>query len=660
MSLHVVGPDEDLGEAILAAVRRAQAPQGGPELEPPSSSSSVFLDTALRAIDLGFSTVPPMEDGSKRPIAKWKEYQQQPATRQQVTDWYRAGLTGVGLVCGYGSLECFEFDDADIYREFKRAAAELGLDELVERIEAGYVETSPGGGIHWLYKCEVVSGNTKLAERPDPTGATKREPLIETRGQGGFVIIAPSNGKVHPTGGAYNLMRGGLESIATISVEEREALFTLARSFDEMPEQAVGEPVQKQGRSFKATASGSDVGGKKPGEDFAERTSWEEILEPHGWVKVFSGKHGTYWRRPGKDKGWSATTGHCKGLKVFSTSTAFSTQGTCTKFGAYAVLNCQRDVKAAAKALAEKGFGTWIDEKGEEHHNPRPKGSRSSRRTATPCPQGSGNCPPRELPEILITTKENEVNNQAIAALANDQNIYRLGYVLATVVEEPLPPRGVTYVDGPPPHISPLEPATLRERMAGAALWLVSKQKGQEWEEIPVHPPDWSVAAVHKRMVYPGIRPIVGVIEAPTMRQDGSILFSPGYDPVTRLYLKPNVVVPPIADRPSLSDAEQALAEIYDLVTDFPFKSDERKAVWLASLFTVVARASFAGPAPLFAFDGNVPGSGKSKLADLVAVIATGRRMPRSIWPSGRHADDETRKRHHRDGARRGTVHTSG
>jgi len=258
---------------------------------------------------------------------------------------------------------------------------------------------------------------------------------------------------------------------------------------------------------------------------------------------------------------------------------------------------------------------------------------------------GSGNGSPRELPEIRITTRENEVNDQAIEALANVQNIYRLGYVLATVVEEPDPPRGVAYVDGPPPHISPLEPAKLRERMAGAARWVAPKLKGDEWESIPAHPPDWSVAAVHKRQVYPGIRPIVGVIEAPTMRRDGSILSEPGYDPATRLCLKPNVVVAPVAARPSLADAQQALEEIYDLVTDFPFNSGERKAVWLASLFTVVARASFSGPAPLFGLDGNVPGSGKSKLADLVAVIPSGRRMPRSVWPSGRLADEEMRKR---------------
>ena len=149
-----------------------------------------------------------------------------------------------------------------------------------------------------------------------------------------------------------------------------------------------------------------------------------------------------------------------------------------------------------------------------------------------------------------------------------------------------------------------------------------------------------------KRGIYPGIRPIEGVIEAPTLRRrNGSILATPGYDPATRLFLRPSVEVGAIPDRPSKDDAKRALDAILELVCDFPFKGDEHRAVWLASLFTVVALPRLKGPAPLFGFDGNCPGTGKSKLADLVAIIASGRRMPRSVWPSGHNADEEVRKR---------------
>ena len=63
--------------------------------------------------------------------------------------------------------------------------------------------------------------------------------LIETRGEGGFIIVAPSGGPVHPSGRPYVLRSGGFDTIATITPEERSDLFALARSFDQMPRREV-------------------------------------------------------------------------------------------------------------------------------------------------------------------------------------------------------------------------------------------------------------------------------------------------------------------------------------------------------------------------------------------------------------------------------------
>jgi hypothetical protein len=314
----------------------------------PGPNGSIHLNTALDALDLGFSPVPPMEDGTKRPLSTWKRYQATPATREEVLRWYSRGLTGDGLVTGYAGLTCFEFDDRAVYEAFVRAAVALGLGDLVERIEAGYLEDTPGGGVHWLYVCEEVRGNTKLAERPDPDRPHKRHPLIETRGEGGFVIIAPSNGNVHPTHGAYRLLRGRLDLIETLTAAEQDALWDLARTFDEIPAAAV-QPRKATG------AAAEDI---RPGDAFEAEHSWEDILEPLGWTEVYSRGDVTYWRRPDKDRGISATTGHCKGLYVFSTSTSFEPRRSYTRFGAYAHLNHGGDYKAAAGELARQGYGT--------------------------------------------------------------------------------------------------------------------------------------------------------------------------------------------------------------------------------------------------------------------------------------------------------------
>lgn len=143
---------------------------------------------------------------------------------------------------------------------FRETAEVVGLGELVTRIEGGYADTTPGGGIHWYWRCSEIAGNTKLAARrnPTPENPHKEDTLIETRGRGGYVIVAPSNGRVHPSGKPYVRLSGGPETIVTITPEERQALFDLAKAFDERPATEIGASHQRQ------TVGNID----RPGDDF--------------------------------------------------------------------------------------------------------------------------------------------------------------------------------------------------------------------------------------------------------------------------------------------------------------------------------------------------------------------------------------------------------
>ncbi len=224
---------------------------------------------ALAAYDIGLCVVPPKEDGSKQPLVDyveydgqqkwtWKHWQEHRPDQEKVEGWYANGRTGLGYICGAISknLELFEFDDGTVYDEFKVIAHASGLGELVDRIEAGYLERTPNGGIHWFYRCTLIEGNTELARRPkrpeEMQHATdKVKVLIETRGEGGYAVVAPSNGKVHPTGRAYHLIQGGPSTIVTITPDERESLWELARTFDEMPRATFTEPSVKPKSLFK-------------------------------------------------------------------------------------------------------------------------------------------------------------------------------------------------------------------------------------------------------------------------------------------------------------------------------------------------------------------------------------------------------------------------
>lgn len=327
-------------------------------------TSATALDAALTAHVAGLCVVPPLEDGSKAPMSRWKRYQQRRPDEAQVRSWYeREGRRGLGLVCGAisGNLEMLEFEGkaiaAGLQRRFRERATQAGLDELLDRILTGYAEHTPSGGYHLLYHCTgPVDGNLKLARRLATEEELAQEPqdkikvLIETRGEGGYVITAPSNGGVHPTGGSWTMASGGFESIATVTPEERDALLDLARSFDEIPDGETRPPAEMP-----------RLADSRPGDDFNARASWSEILVPHGWRQLFTASDGNeHWRRPGKSIGSSATVSE-RGqgvLYVFSSSTEFEQQHAYSKFAAHAILNHRGDFTAAAAELRARGYGT--------------------------------------------------------------------------------------------------------------------------------------------------------------------------------------------------------------------------------------------------------------------------------------------------------------
>jgi putative DNA primase/helicase len=174
-------------------------------------------DICLAALQLakeGISVVPVSVDGSKKPAPfTWRKYQEERPTTGELMDWFGKGTQqGVGAICGAvsGNLEMLELEGravaAQIHIQAKDMAENSGLGELWQKIQEGYCEMTPSGGIHWLYKISdaKVPGNQKLARRPGENGGV--DVLCETRGEGGFVILAPSAGSCHPSGEPWNIL----------------------------------------------------------------------------------------------------------------------------------------------------------------------------------------------------------------------------------------------------------------------------------------------------------------------------------------------------------------------------------------------------------------------------------------------------------------------
>jgi hypothetical protein len=357
---------------------------GPPRLTP--ADRRALVAAVRRWHDAGCCVHPAKADGSKKPVNVqggspdvdangdhgwgWGRIANgdiPPLTVDDIAARILAGrVDGIGVFTGpaSGQLEMIEVEGraVEMLEGIREAAIRLGAADLLDRLSHGCVERSAGGGLHFLLRVSdgPALGNTKLACRPDPDAAHGVQVLAETRGVGGWFVAAPSAGSTHKSGRPYRFIRGGPETIPTFTAAERDQLHLVFRSIDEMP---VVAPVTRSpaGAQPVHRTAGRGV---SPGDDFAQRTTWGEMLRAAGWKLIGAKGRGHQWTRPGKQSGVSATTmqtADADVMFVFSSSTGLPTGVGLGKFAAYAHLHHGGDFSAAAKDLHQQGYG-WHDD----------------------------------------------------------------------------------------------------------------------------------------------------------------------------------------------------------------------------------------------------------------------------------------------------------
>ncbi len=163
----------------------------------------------------------------------------------------------------------------------------------------------------------------------------------------------------------------------------------------------------------------------------------------------------------------------------------------------------------------------------------------------------------------------------------------------------------------------------LAERIASAAC--VMKFDARVNDDVVTNPPAWLVKTLQQRIGHFRFDILTAIINAPTLRPDGSLLDVPGYDDATGLFFDPRgVVFPKIPESPTRRDAERALADLSELLRGFPFETADGLAVELSAILTACVRQGLP-TAPMHGFSAPTAGSGKGKLVDIPSVIATGR-----------------------------------
>jgi len=339
-------------------------------------------DAAAKWHSAGVSTIPIIQGGSKKPLVRWAEYQTRIPELGELDRWFGNGKEyGLAVICGSisGNLEMVELEaeanNGATLDRLDEAMREAGIEDLWAELTVGqyaYLESSPSGGLHILYRVNdhAVPGNTKIAWREATAVELAVNPLerfkvlVETRGEGGYVIVAPTTGLCHPTGKPWELATGTYGEVPYITWDQREALMRVfCETLDESPQTPA--PLPDAVATSPGQLAPRSGAGLSPGDEFEASTDWAQILEPHGWQ--LESQHGftRNWTRPGKERrdGASATTGRASDrdrLYVFSTSTEFRSETPYTKFGAYALLNHGGDHSAAARTLARLGFGERV------------------------------------------------------------------------------------------------------------------------------------------------------------------------------------------------------------------------------------------------------------------------------------------------------------
>jgi hypothetical protein len=242
-------------------------------------------------------------------------------------------------------------------------------------------------------------------------------------------------------------------------------------------------------------------------------------------------------------------------------------------------------------------------------------------------------------PVILLGTDLARVVDQGADVLGRAPNLYQRGGELIRVVRVADTESDAENVEGTP-TIRTVPPSTLKAVLTSVAQWervkeVKAKGAEPEWKTVATTPSDDVVAAVSQRGEWSRVRPLTGIVEAPTMRPDGSILQTPGYDAPTAYIFEPGGTrYPEVPDRPTHEDARRALYDLADLFSDFPFASDAARATPIAAVLTVVGRPAIEGNVPAFGIDAPTRGTGKTLAADAVGMIATGRRLSKITFPA--------------------------
>ncbi len=274
----------------------------------------------------------------KTPIGSWKSAQKLRWSEEALSSMMMKAKVTISpaIVTGAvsGNLEIIDIDvkywpgiDAMYFAQITAM-----FPALFRRLR---IHRTGSGGYHILYRCEtpIGVGNKKLAAKVDNPKAG-----LETRGEGGYALCPP--------GAGYTVFQD--VPIPVITKAEREALIKIATLFDERIKVHTPKKVKEH----------DSIYDESPYQHYNSSTEAEQLLANDGWPEFENNNAFTYYTRPGKSSGISASWIKDKRrYHIFTSSTQLEPESSYDPAELLTILQFGGDYKASFKYMVDKGYG---------------------------------------------------------------------------------------------------------------------------------------------------------------------------------------------------------------------------------------------------------------------------------------------------------------
>lgn len=307
-------------------------------------------------LSIGCSVIPARdrddENGkAKTPYRGWKKYQSQQITEKELYDELEQFQTSsIALICGKisGNIEVIDVDvkyrpgiDAEFFAVIKDI-----YPNLWSRLR---IHKTPSGGYHIPYRIlgqdaprsKKIAGREATAEEKRKDEKLSHVHFLETRGEGGIIILPPSMG--------YSIFQHN--DIPTLSWEERCSMMSIAESFTAIPKTEKFKPVKNKKQDEYYT--------ENPFEDYNRRGDSYDALIKNGWTYVSRRGSKVWLTKPGGKKNdvHAAYFTDSNMFYCFTTAASFENEVSYTQSAILCHLDFSDDWKKLYTHLVEKGYG---------------------------------------------------------------------------------------------------------------------------------------------------------------------------------------------------------------------------------------------------------------------------------------------------------------